>query len=372
MGQKRDFLMRDLRKDPDKALLYDACVSAVLEGRAQARLSMHPAFTSKEILYVEDIDEEVFIDYVLTYYLWKLDTTEFDYEKARTFTEKMRVLFGFGSKGWGHPLLNALEGWVEDNLQSPSKPISEDYFKFACYVAVAHLKYGPDFFSIRANKIFGYVTALGSDLPAKMKKHGSGEMPKDLLEYKDAALSCKANDAFATIRIVMKEESQANYEKVLDFLCALLSADFPRSYSIDFRSPEKNYLPIRKIPKKGVNQLFANAVKYPELHDKIEKYARLAMRKFEWYTNIEGEHNAMPGTFAVFALGLLDKAHTPLVFDYINICDDEHQSIHGEFVLAYIEKYGFTEKGLELYELCEEKIQELPSKLVALRKKLKT
>ena len=27
-----------------------------------------------------------------------------------------------------------------------------------------------------------------------------------------------------------------------------------------------------------------------------------------------------------------------------NMCDDEHQGIHGKFVLAYIEKYGFTEK----------------------------
>jgi len=55
-----------------------------------------------------------------------------------------------------------------------------------------------------------------------------------------------------------------------------------------------------------------------------------------------------------------------------NMCDDEHQGIHGKFVLAYIEKYGFTEKGVELYDLCEEKIQHLPKKLIALRTKRKT
>ena len=52
------------------------------------------------------------------------------------------------------------------------------------------------------------------------------------------------------------------------------------------------------------------------------------------------------------------------------MCDGEHQGIHGEFVLAYIEKYGFTEKGLELYNLCDENIQHMPKKLIALRAKV--
>ena len=74
----------------------------------------------------------------------------------------------------------------------------------------------------------------------------------------------------------------------------------------------------------------------------------------------------MPGTFAAFSLGLLDTSYHSLVVDYIKICDGEHQSIQGEFVLAYIEKYGFTEKGLELYTLCEQNIQEMPKKLTSL------
>ena len=95
---------------------------------------------------------------------------------------------------------------------------------------------------------------------------------------------------------------------------------------------DKNYLPINKLPKKGVNQLFANAVQCTELHSKIEQYARLAMKEDEWYTNLENEHCAMPGTFAVFALGLIDELYSQLVLDYLAICDGEHQSVHGEFV----------------------------------------
>ena len=93
------------------------------------------------------------------------------------------------------------------------------------------------------------------------------------------------------------------------------------------------------------------------------------MNEFEWYLNLDGEYCAMPGTFAVFALGLYDEKYHELVCDYLAHCDGEHQSIQGEFVLAYIEKFGFTEKGFELYKLCEENIQELPKKLVSLYKK---
>lgn len=77
----------------------------------------------------------------------------------------------------------------------------------------------------------------------------------------------------------------------------------------------------------------------------------------------------MPGTFAVFALGLQDAAYHELLCDYLSICDGEHQSVHGDFVLAYIEKYGFTQKGKELYELCEKNIQHLPKKLLSLYQK---
>ena len=91
----------------------------------------------------------------------------------------------------------------------------------------------------------------------------------------------------------------------LSYLCELLEQpEFPRSYSIEFRGPEKFYLPIPGLPKKGVHQLFACAVRYPRLHVRTENYARLAMQEDEWYQNLAGEFCALPGTFAVFALGL--------------------------------------------------------------------
>ena len=39
------------------------------------------------------------------------------------------------------------------------------------------------------------------------------------------------------------------------------------------------------------------------------------------------------------------------------------------FAPAYIEKFGFIDKGLELYKLCNENVQELPKKLTLLYSK---
>ena len=111
---------------------------------------------------------------------------------------------------------------------------------------------------------------------------------------------------------------------------------------------EKIYLPIPGLPKKGVNQLFACAMRYPRLHGLIEQYARLAMREDEWYNNLNDEYCAMPGTFAVFALGMegLEPKRLRLVCDYLDLCDDEHSSLQEKFIHAFFKKFGFLRQTM--------------------------
>ena len=66
------------------------------------------------------------------------------------------------------------------------------------------------------------------------------------------------------------------------------------------------------------------------------------MKEFEWYNNLEDEACAMPGTFAVFALGLEGEPWVPLVCDYLDLCDDEHSSLQEKFIHTFFKKYGFT------------------------------
>ena len=371
MGDKPTyFVFDDVLRDKSLRRYLDICIKEIQEGKAhKSRTRAKAGYPSWSCFRVEG--KEFLVSAVLEYYLYDLHCNGFISESAEDFTEKMRAICG-----WQWDVDRVLRKWIERvvinpffcdasdseyehkwvlNPENPGYTLTDEQLKFACYIAVCFTKYGHSFDKSFTKEIFDLVTALGSKLPAQIKKNGSGALPKEIAECKTEEFSCTANDAFATIKISVKNESEESYSKILDYLCNLLEFGFSHSYSIEFKGKNKIYLPIKNLPKKGVNQLFANAM--------------LAMKEFEWYLNLDGEYSAMPGSFAVFALGLYDEKYHKLVCDYLSLCDGEHQSIQGEFVLAYIEKFGFTEKGLELYKLCKENIQELPKKLIALYNK---
>ncbi len=220
--------------------------------------------------------------------------------------------------------------------------VDEGLLRFACHVAICHTVYGQSFESLTTEHILGLVSQIRPDMVKELKTNGSGKLPPNIQKRKTKHLTASANDAFATIRITARDCGEGACEEALSYLIEILEQpEFPRSYSIEFRGPEKIYLPIPGLPKKGVHQLFACAVQYPSLHPAMERYARLAMREFEWYQNLADEACAMPGTFAVFALGLEGERWAPLVTEYLDLCDDEHSSLQGKFLHALIRKFGF-------------------------------
>ena len=50
----------------------------------------------------------------------------------------------------------------------------------------------------------------------------------------------------------------------------------------------------------------------------------------------------MPGTFAVFALGLEWLKWWRLVCDYLDCCDDDHSYLQEKLIHALFKQYGFT------------------------------
>ena len=68
----------------------------------------------------------------------------------------------------------------------------------------------------------------------------------------------------------------------------------------------------------------------------------LAMRQYEQYTNLSDEQCALPGSFAVFALGMLGQEWRQLVWDYLDLCDDEHSHLQEKFLREYVKQFGFT------------------------------
>jgi hypothetical protein len=100
---------------------------------------------------------------------------------------------------------------------------------------------------------------LGSEKAAMYLKKGTGNLPDNLIHYKDSEVECDANDVFAEISVKIKQESAATYDKALDFIIALLNTDFPRSYQIKFSSKApKQFLNIKAAKK---HTAFTNSTK---------------------------------------------------------------------------------------------------------------
>ena len=350
----RYYLIHKPDTSPEVLAEADLCIQDVLNGTARENHSAYPTV-------VRNQSGTPFLpSQLLERYLSRLPLKDFPYAEAVTFCDALRRL-----AGW-EEIRYQLEQYIEKQVQERfflvgerddgftvfppctvlpelrAEDMDEGLLRFACHVAVCHTVYGQSFESLTTEHILGLVSQIRPDMVKELKTNGSGKLPPNIQKRKTKHLTASANDAFATIRITARDCGEGACEEALSYLIEILEQpEFPRSYSIEFRGPEKIYLPIPGLPKKGVNQLFACTVQYPSLHPAMERYARLAMREFEWYQNLADEACAMPGTFAVFALGLEGERWAPLVTEYLDLCDDEHSSLQGKFLHALIRKFGF-------------------------------
>ena len=355
----RYYLIHKPDTSPEVLAEADLCIQDVLNGTARENHSAYPTV-------VRNHNGTPFLpDQLLERYLTGLPLKGFPCEDAASLCDAMRRLVGW------QEIRYTLEKYIEKQVQeryfeagekeddfTPYPPctvwpelrpedVDEGLLRFACHVAVCHTVYGQSFESLTTEHILGLVSQLRPDMVKQLKTAGSGKLPKDIQQRKTEHFNASANDAFATIRITARDSTEECYAEILDYLCAVLEQEeFPRSYSVEFRGKEKLYLPIPGLPQKGVNQLFACAVQHPDLHPAMERYARLAMREFEWYQNLADEACAMPGTFAVFALGLEGPKWWRLVCDYLDRCDDEHSSLQEKFLHILFKQYGFTAQSL--------------------------
>lgn len=225
----------------------------------------------------------------------------------------------------------------------------EQLLRFVCHVAICHKVYGPSYATISTNYYLDMVSQIRPDMVNSLKKHGTGNLPAELASVSNDLFKAKANDAFGTLKITALADTAACYERILHWLCSVIvHEDFPHSYAIEFKGPTKIWLPIRGLPRKGINQLFACAARFTELHPLLEIYACLAMREDEFYTCLSDEDCALPGSFAVFALGMADTRWIPLVCDYLKMCDDEHSSLQVKFVRDMLLKWGINSQTVEV------------------------
>ena len=350
----RYYLIHKPDTSPEVLAEADACIQDILDGTARENHAAYPTVARNH-------NGTPFLpSQLLERYLSKLPLKGFPYEDAVAFCDSLRRLAGW--KEIDYTLRQYIEKQVRDRYfavgeredgftvfppctvwpELRPEDVDEGLLRFACYVAVCYTVYGLSFEYLTTEHILGLVSQLRPDMVKELKTNGSGKLPPNIQKRKTKHLTASANDAFATIRITARDCTEGCCDEALSYLVEVLEQpEFPRSYSIEFRGPEKLYLPIPGLPKKGVHQLFACAVQYPNLHPAMEQYARLAMQEDEMYQNLSDEICALPGTFAVFALGLEGEPWAPLVTEYLDLCDDEHSSLQGKFLHALIRKFGF-------------------------------
>lgn len=183
---------------------------------------------------------------------------------------------------------------------------------------------------------------LGSVAAARMLTEGSGVHPPEHLRLSTPEFDGAANDVLSTISVHIRQESASAYQQALAFITRLLQTGFPPGYQLRVKSKARHYLPVKGLAKSDTHRFFANAAQYPDAHDALDAYARVAIKPYEWYTDAEAEKACLAGTYATFALGLADARHFALVTHYMDRVDDEHQSAQDRFTPLFIERHGLT------------------------------
>ena len=250
-----------------------------------------------------------------------------------------------------------LENWTKNIfLKLEPKGVTEEQIDLYVYKALFQLKYS----KYKDDIIYAYEDLTNaSDIYYSQKakqylEKGSGTLADELIYYKDEDLECKANDIIARINIKINNEVATSYKKALDFIIILLNNGFPHSYSIKFSSKsEKVFLDIKGLAKSSTHRFFRRILDFPELYDKLENYAKIAMKKFEFYRDViedeDEDKRVLPGSYAVFGLVLCDEKYFPLVEEYSSKVDFGHQLAYQYFIKAFIDKYGVSERALPLF-----------------------
>ncbi len=157
------------------------------------------------------------------------------------------------------------------------------------------------------------------------------------------------------IYIRFKIEGEQGYGETLDWLNNLLDKGYARindGYQICVRFLMKPIF-IKQIanltgsigdsfPKNTCHAFFARAVQYPALREKIRQYAENALVLYDWYLDLDGEDNCVPGTFAACALAFADEKYIPLIGLFGRNSDDEHQYIQLLVSKPLLKQYGAT------------------------------
>ncbi|WP_264986843.1 DUF6138 family protein [Lysinibacillus piscis] len=222
--------------------------------------------------------------------------------------------------------------WI---LNSEARPNQEE-LEFFVYIALQMGDKEPD----TRQQYLAFAQQLGSQEAIHYLQNGSGRCEPT---RKSVRFQGKANDILKSIAIQINVEEEEAYREALQYIIDLLQTGFVKGYHLQLKSQEENYLSVKELAQSELHQFFANCLTYPNLFPLLADYAQLAMEAYAWYEDVEpSEQSVMPGTYAIFGLGLYSDAYFPLVQTYMSLVDSEHQLVQNYYAEAFLDRHGLS------------------------------
>ncbi|WP_294665985.1 DUF6138 family protein [uncultured Fusobacterium sp.] len=275
-------------------------------------------------------------------YLIEFFTALIEQAKKSRFSSTMTdLIYGFAN---GAAILTQV-----DESHTPN----EEELALACWLSMMLLIHGTDKYERQYGRDYlKKAGELGYKEAKNILKFGTGQIPADIVQYKDKYVTCLGNDIDKVIDLKIKEECEEAYKAMIEFIIRLIKAGFPNEYSIKFNSKVKEFLPIPDLKKTKANIFWNNCAKYPALYPLMKEYADTIMDSYDYYSDADSEEAVPVGGYAVFALGLADISNGDIVQKFMEQNDSEHSISPSWFVGEYIDKFGITPENIPVVIAC--------------------
>lgn len=275
-------------------------------------------------------------------YLIEFFTALIEQAKKSRFSSTMTdLIYGFAN---GAAILTQV-----DESHTPN----EEELALACWLSMMMLIHGTDKYERQYGRDYlKKAGELGYKEAKNILKFGTGQIPADIVQYKDKYVTCLGNDIDKVIDLKIKEECEEAYKAMIEFIIRLIKAGFPNEYSIKFNSKVKEFLPIPDLKKTKANIFWNNCAKYPALYPLMKEYADTIMDSYDYYSDADSEEAVPVGGYAVFALGLADISNGDIVQKFMEQNDSEHSISPSWFVGEYIDKFGITPENIPVVISC--------------------
>ena len=275
-------------------------------------------------------------------YLIEFFTALIEQAKKSRFSSTMTdLIYGFAN---GAAILTQV-----DESHTPN----EEELALACWLSMMMLIHGTDKYERQYGRDYlKKAGELGYKEAKNILKFGTGQIPADIVQYKDKYVTCLGNDIDKVIDLKIKEECEEAYKAMIEFIIRLIKAGFPNEYSIKFNSKVKEFLPIPDLKKTKANIFWNNCAKYPALYPLMKEYADTIMDSYDYYSDADSEEAVPVGGYAVFALGLADISNGDIVQKFMEQNDSEPSISPSWFVGEYIDKFGITPENIPVVIAC--------------------